>query len=445
MRKQISMILLMLVMFKLPLASAGVGGKVDPVHAKPRVLVIATGGTIAGVSIPGDPQHYDPGQLTVEAILKEIPDVRNSFVVEGQQLRDPNAATPQNPNGYVNVASPYILERQWLLLARQVNQALAGNYDAVVVTHGTDTIEETGFFLQLSVQSTKPVLMVGAMRPAQGPNPPDGPDNLRTAFRLIADPGVRDTGVLVVGGFKAFPAYDVTKIRSYPANIADEDGKTLPSTQIPLAFAAPNYHELARVHRTGNSFMQWRVEWRDDNDFFKTGALRMKFDLSSATELPRVPILYQQIGNDAVELLNDFYLSKFPLIKSYVLVGSGACSLTRAIGPLITSLAPKEDLMFMRSGHVGENWCQFTQDDTNPNTTGAATLSPQHVKILLQVLEIAINANVDLGPLVARQSGFRDKVRAYFSEHVPYPYHVGGFEPIHDTPTHFHLMMNSGI
>lgn len=403
-------------------------------YKKPKVLVIATGGTIAGVSVPGDPQHYDPGQLTVDAILKEIPEINSTFNVVGNQLVDASAVTPANPKGYVNVASSFILERHWLSLAAQVNQALAQDYDAVIVTHGTDTLEETGFFLQLTVRSPKPVYMVGSMRPAQGPNPADGPDNLRTAFRLILDADSQDKGVLLISKFQAYPAYDATKIRAFPANISGTDGVPLPSDSLPASFAAPNYGALARVTKAGATIAEWEAEWRSDNPLLKTSALSMKFDVSSATALPLVPIIFQAIGNDSVDLLQSYYFAQKPLVKSFVFVGSGACSLTKDVGTLLTSLAAKEDLMFMRAGHVASNWCQFTQDDSNPNTTGAATLSPMHVKILLQLLQLAIEQNVDLGSLVAKQSGMRDKMRAYLSEHVPYPYHVGSFEPIHDSP-----------
>lgn len=134
------------------------------VTAKPRIRIIATGGTIAGVSASATSSAYNAGQVGVEALLKAVPQVGELANVSGEQL--------------VNIPSQDMNDAVWLLLAKRINQLLnQENYDGVVVTHGTDTMEETAYFLNLTVHSNKPVVLVGAMRPSTAISA-DGPANI---------------------------------------------------------------------------------------------------------------------------------------------------------------------------------------------------------------------------------------------------------------------------
>jgi L-asparaginase len=151
----------------------------------PKVLVIATGGTIAGVQqAPGTLGGYRAGTLTAEQIIASVPELARHARVETEQ--------------FSNVASPFITPEQWLGLSRRINEALARpDLAGVVVTHGTDRLEETAFFLYLTVRSEKPVAVVGAQRPATGISP-DGPMNLLAAVRTVGSPQAVGKGVLVV-------------------------------------------------------------------------------------------------------------------------------------------------------------------------------------------------------------------------------------------------------
>ncbi len=151
----------------------------------PKVLVLATGGTIAGVQQqPGTLGSYRAGTLTAEQIIASVPELGRHARVEAEQ--------------FANVASTLITPEQWLQLSRRVNAALARDDVAgVVVTHGTDRLEETAFFLYLTVRSEKPVAVVGAQRPATGISP-DGPVNLLAAVRTVVSPQAVGKGVLVV-------------------------------------------------------------------------------------------------------------------------------------------------------------------------------------------------------------------------------------------------------
>ncbi|WKW12739.1 asparaginase [Pseudogemmatithrix spongiicola] len=151
----------------------------------PKVVVIATGGTIAGVqSAPGTLGEYRAGTLTAEQIIRSVPELSRHARIETEQ--------------FSNVASTLITPQQWIGLSRRIHAALSREDVAgVVVTHGTDRLEETAFFLYLTVRSEKPVAVVGAQRPATGISP-DGPVNLLSAVRTVVSPQAVGKGVLVV-------------------------------------------------------------------------------------------------------------------------------------------------------------------------------------------------------------------------------------------------------
>jgi L-asparaginase len=171
----------------------------DAAPARPKVLVIATGGTIAGVQdSAGTLGGYRAGTLTAEQIIASVPELSRFADVEAEQ--------------FSNVPSTLITPAQWMELSRRINQALSEREDlaGVVVTHGTDRLEETAFFLYLTVRSEKPVAVVGAQRPATGISP-DGPINLLAAVRSVAAPQSVGKGVLVVMDDRILSAREVRK------------------------------------------------------------------------------------------------------------------------------------------------------------------------------------------------------------------------------------------
>ena len=166
----------------------------------PKVLVIATGGTIAGVQdAPGSLGSYRAGTLTAEQIIASVPELTRFAQIETEQ--------------FSNVPSTSITPAQWLALSKRVEKVLKDRDDlaGVVVTHGTDRLEETAFFLYLTVRSDKPVIVVGAQRPATGISP-DGPINLLAAVRVAAAPQAVGKGVMVVMDDRIISAREVRKI-----------------------------------------------------------------------------------------------------------------------------------------------------------------------------------------------------------------------------------------
>lgn len=167
----------------------------------PKVMVIATGGTIAGVqNDPKDPDLYRAGSLTAEQIIASVPGLDRYARVETIQ--------------FSNVPSSLITPAQWIDLSRRIEKVLKeSDVAGVVVTHGTDRLEETAFFLYLTVHSDKPVIVVGAQRPASGISP-DGPRNLLAAVRTAVSPQATGKGVLVVMDERILSAREARKV--YP-------------------------------------------------------------------------------------------------------------------------------------------------------------------------------------------------------------------------------------
>ncbi len=167
--------------------------------AKPTVLVIATGGTIAGVQdAPGTLGRYRAGTLSAEQVVASVPELSRYAKVEAEQ--------------FSNVASTQITPAHWVALSRRINAVFRERPDVagIVVTHGTDRLEETAFFLYLTVRSERPVVVVGAQRPATGISP-DGPINLLAAVRTAASEKATSKGVLVVMDDRILSAREVRK------------------------------------------------------------------------------------------------------------------------------------------------------------------------------------------------------------------------------------------
>src|ERR1700756_967150 len=149
----------------------------------PNIVILATGGTIAGAAATGTQAGYTSGAVTIDAMLAAVPGIQDLANIKGEQIS--------------NVGSQDMTFDIMLTLAKRINTLLAQiDVNGVVVTHGTDTMEETAFFLNLVVKSDKPVVMVGSMRPSTAVSA-DGPLNLFNAVGVAVDPNARGRGVMV--------------------------------------------------------------------------------------------------------------------------------------------------------------------------------------------------------------------------------------------------------
>ena len=121
--------------------------------AKPKIRIIATGGTIAGVAATSASSSYSAGQVGIQTLIDAVPQILQLADISGEQL--------------VNIGSQDMNDEVWLKLAKRINVLLnEEGYDGIVITHGTDTMEETAYFLNLTVKSDKPVVLAGSMRPS---------------------------------------------------------------------------------------------------------------------------------------------------------------------------------------------------------------------------------------------------------------------------------------
>src|SRR5438093_1870098 len=163
-----------------------------------NVMILATGGTIAGTGASTTATvGYQSATVGVQRLIEAVPELKKVANVKGEQV--------------FQIASENMNNDSWLKLAKRVNELLAQNdVDGIVITHGTDTIEETAYFLNLVVKSKKPVVIVGAMRPSTAISA-DGPINLYNAVTLAGSPDAVGKGVLVVLNDQINGARDVTK------------------------------------------------------------------------------------------------------------------------------------------------------------------------------------------------------------------------------------------
>ncbi|MEK6365627.1 MAG: asparaginase [Burkholderia gladioli] len=168
----------------------------------PRITVLATGGTIAGAAPDAtNTAGYQAGALGLASLLDAVPALARVAQIEGEQV--------------ASIDSKDLEPALWATLVQRI-EALAADprVDGIVITHGTDTLEETATLLHLCVATSKPVVMTAAMRPATALSP-DGPLNLLNAVTVAASAAARGRGVLVAFNNKIHAARDVVKTSTY--------------------------------------------------------------------------------------------------------------------------------------------------------------------------------------------------------------------------------------
>jgi len=239
----------------------------------PRVIMVATGGTISNRS---------GGRLTASELVALIPDVQRYARPEFEQ--------------FANVASSALTMDQWLALSRRLNELFATQPDlaGLVVTSGTDTLEELAYFLHLTVRDDRPVVVVGSMR-----NPStlgyEGAANLLEAFRVAASPDARAKGVLVVLNDEINSAREVTKTDAL--RLQTFQSRTVGVMGVVDSDRVVFYRSTVKRHTA-----------------------RSEFDVSKITALPRVDVVmvYQDAPGDLIKAAADFGA------KGIVIAGAGA-------------------------------------------------------------------------------------------------------------------------
>ncbi|WP_104759625.1 type II asparaginase [Helicobacter bizzozeronii] len=276
--------------------------------AKPTIYLLATGGTIAGSSKSALSGAYKAGQLGVEALIEAIPQLKNQVHLKGEQVS--------------NIGSQEMDNATWLKLARRVSALLKrSDVDGIVITHGTDTLEESAYFLDLVIKSNKPIVLVGAMRHA-GSLSADGPLNLYNAIHVAMSPQARGKGVLVVMDDAIHAAREASKMNTTRTD----------------AFQSPNTGKIGMVlYGQVHFYMQ----------SLRRHTLQSAFDIDKIQSLPRVDILYAH-PNDHPDLVQDLIQHGS---KGIIYAGMGNGNLYPSVLKAL-SLAVQKGVVVVRSSRV---------------------------------------------------------------------------------------------
>jgi L-asparaginase len=327
-------------------------GTAESAPTLPKVHLIATGGTIS---------NRTGGRLTADELVASMPGLDRYVRPEAEQ--------------FSNTASSALTLAQWLQLARRINAIFSEEPDlaGIVVTSGTDTLEETAYFLDLTVKSDKPVVVVGSMR-----NPStlgyEGAANLLEGFRVAASPDARGKGVLVVLNDEINAARDVTKTDALRLD----------------TFQSRSYGILGVVDSDRVVFYR---------SVLKRHTASSEFDVSGLDELPRVDIVmvYQGATGDVIKALVD-QGAKGIVIAS---AGAGATSGTQGEGIdyalqkgvfVVTSTRTGSGRIAARTGTSRSSSAAASANEgaqegrrNNVNRISAEDLAPLKARILLML------------------------------------------------------------
>lgn len=322
----------------LPTAFAAEAGKL------PNIQILATGGTIAGAGASTTTTvGYTAAVAPVDQLITNVPELKNVASVSGEQISQ--------------IASENMTNEIWLKLAKRVNELLAQDQvDGIVITHGTDTLEETAYFLNLVVKSNKPVVLVGAMRPGTSMSA-DGPLNLYRAVILAGSKEAVGKGVLVMLNDAILSAREVTKTNTDKVD-------TFKSWDLgALGYFSGNtpwfYRSSTRKHTTGS-----------------------EFDITALKELPSVYIVYHYANNDRTMI----DAATKAGAKGIVHAGTGNGSIGKVEYDGIAE-AQKKGVVFVRSARVGNGIVARNgeADDDKWNFVAGDNLNPQKARVLLML------------------------------------------------------------
>jgi L-asparaginase len=311
--------------------------------AKPTIVILATGGTIAGQAKSETDAGYQAGALGVDVLLDAVPQLKDLATVRGEQV--------------ASIGSQDMNDEVWVKLATRANALLAQPEVAgVVITHGTDTLEETSYFLNLTVKSDKPLVMTGSMRPATAMSA-DGPLNIYNAVAVAADPKSRGRGVLVVTNDDIHSAHDVVKrhttdVETFGSNEPGLVGVTL--------FGKQDFFRTPKELHTANSI----------------------FGVTAGEALPRVDVIYATAGMSP-DLIDAAVANG---AKGIVVAGVGDGNFTT---PALDALkrARAKGVIVVRSSRVGSGIIRrnIEVNDDALGSVASMALNPAKARVLLKL------------------------------------------------------------
>jgi len=309
---------------------------------KPNIVILATGGTIAGAAATGTQSGYTSGAVGIDTMIAGVPGIRDLANIKGEQIS--------------NVGSQDMSFEILLKVAKRINELTkSADVDGIVITHGTDTMEESAYFLNLTVKTDKPVVMVGSMRPSTAVSA-DGPLNLFNAVGVAGDPKAKGRGVLVVMNDTIHGAHSLTKT----------------STTAVQTFLSP-IRGVVGVASYGKNDFYTSPEWKHTT--------QTEFDIAQVTTMPRVDVIFASM--DMSPALIDASAAG---AKGIVIAGVGNGNMNKASVDAAAA-AVKKGVVVVRSSRVttvlvGRN---VELDDDKLGFIASDELNPQKARILLSL------------------------------------------------------------
>lgn len=311
----------------------------------PLVVVLSTGGTIAGRGGSTTAlSEYKAGSILGSELVDAVPEIKQYAQVRVEQI--------------VNIGSTNMNTAVWLKLAARINQLFSEEpkVAGVVITHGTNTLEETAYFLHLTVKHDKPVVLVGAQRPATAISA-DGPLNLLNAIRVAGAPVSRGKGALVVMNDEINGARDVTKSNTYRVE----------------AFRSGELGFLGYVDADAVTFYRAST---------KRHTAQSEFDVSKLSSLPKVEILYAY-AEPSVEMIKALGASG---AGGIVFAGTGAGGLSAVERAAVKALGPWDTRpVIVRSNRTGNGRVIPRKEYEAEGMVPGDNLNPQKARILLML------------------------------------------------------------
>ncbi len=309
----------------------------------PNIVILATGGTIAGAAETATQAGYTSGQIGIETMIDAVPGIRKLANITGEQT--------------ANVGSQDMSVEVWLTLANRINELLATDkVDGIVVTHGTDTQEETAYFLNLVVKSDKPVVTTGSMRPSTAVSA-EGPLNLYNSVAVAASPKSKGHGVMIVMNDQIHSAQAVTKT----------------NTSSVQTFMSPMQGLMGAV-------IYGQLEFYRKPHGIST--INSEFSIKGVKALPRVDIIYAGVDSPA-DLLD---LSVKAGAKGIVIAGVGNGNMNAATLKA-AKRASENGIIVVRSSRVPTGYVLRNaeiNDDEN-KTIASDELNAQKSRVLLML------------------------------------------------------------
>ncbi len=309
----------------------------------PLVVVLTTGGTIASQgSTSLTLSDYTAGRIEGNALVEAVPEIASIARTEVEEIS--------------NIGSPNITTEIWLSLANRINEIFATRPEVsgIVITHGTNTMEETAYFLHLTVNSDKPVVLVGAQRPATAISA-DGPLNLINAIRVAGAPEARGMGTMLVLNDQINSARDVAKTNTYRLEAFNSGD---------LGFLG--YADSDRV-----------VFYRS---LMRRHTIHSEFDITNVTDIPRVDIVYSYAEASRVPI--DALVEAGA--RGIILAGTGAGGSAPDEFEGLRAAA-ENGVAVIASNRVGSGRVLDRQRYVDASIIPGDNLSPQKARILLML------------------------------------------------------------